>query len=75
MLSFISRADVLKPQFQRLYRATIRCLTLSATKPDAVQSVSQNEHDCLVIKWSDNKIYENPCVYPRENCRCPAYLG
>ena len=72
MLSFIAR-DVLQPQFQRLYWGTIRCLALSASKPDAVQSVSQNEHDCLVIKWSDDKVDKYPYVYLRENCRCPAY--
>ena len=74
MLSYIAR-DVLKPQIRRLYMGTTRLLALSAAKPDgvyAVQSVSKNEHDCLVIKWSDGKVDEYPFMYLRENCRCSA---
>ena len=61
-----------KLQFRRLCSGTVRCLASSATKPrsNAVQSVSKNDHECLVVKWKDGTFDEYPYIYLRENCRC-----
>ena len=71
-MQFVIARRIFKPQFRRFYSRTVNSLALSAEKStsNAVESVSKNEHECLVIKWKNGKFDEYPYIYLRENCRC-----